>query len=111
MLYIQADTLHIFEELSQAQRKGITIDLFPLFQITIYVTRISAGWLTSLISEPLYHTKSFYKFPPLPPKSLLVVFVMFLVVFVMRACRCRFIHYYHADVILYPVLDQFVPVS
>ena len=45
----------------------------------------------------------------IPPQSLLVFFVMFVVVFaVMRACHNRFILNYHADVILYPVLTAYV---
>ena len=34
----------------------------------------------------------------------LVILILFVVVFVMCECRISFIHHYHADVILYPVL-------
>ena len=42
-------------------------------------------------------------FPMLPPQSFYVFFILFVVIFVIRACRNRFTHF-HAELILFPVL-------
>jgi hypothetical protein len=49
------------------------------------------------------HMATCLDFPIIPPQSFFVVFVLFVVVFVMRTCRNRFIHF-HAEEILFPVL-------
>jgi hypothetical protein len=77
--------------------------------ILVYAALIlgpAGSWLSYLICKAFYHTDSFLKFPPIPPQSILFVFTLFVVVFVICTCCNRFIQHYHDDVILFPVLKH-----